>query len=118
MDYQSSLLGYYIALNTLEFLEFLAAGRLVPDDPAQLRCDIVPVFESMPDEIKRRAYRALVAAGQDLKTIAAQLKLDVDLIRRQWPKWVNVQIHSLHLLYPFARAELTQELLIPDIFWS
>jgi hypothetical protein len=35
MDYQSTLLGYYIALNTLEFLEFLAAGRLVPDDPAQ-----------------------------------------------------------------------------------
>jgi TIR domain len=115
-DYQTAVLAYYIALNTLEFFEYLAAGHQVPDDPSKLRCDIPPVFETMPDEIKRGAYRTLAKTGGDLGTLAAELRLDRDRIRSQWPKWVNVQKRSLNELYPFARIELTQESLIPDVF--
>ena len=80
-----------IAVNTLEFLEYLAAGQPVLDDPSKLRCDIPPIFENMADEIKRGAYRTLVKTGADLRELAAELKLDRDRIRSEWPKWIKVQ---------------------------
>jgi hypothetical protein len=115
-DYQTALVAYYIALNTLEFLEFLAGGHKVPDNPAQLRCDIPPVFEVMSDEIKRGAYRTLLKTREDFKSFADELKLDQNLIRSQWPGWVDAQKHSLRQLYPFAMTGLTQEELIPEVF--
>jgi hypothetical protein len=115
-DYQSSLLAYYIALNTLEFLEYLHTGEPLPDDPSQVRSDIPPVFEAMPDEIKRAAYRLLLKCAADFRSLASDLHLEIALIRREWPKWVNVQKRDLHQLYPFAMQGIAQERLIPDIF--
>ena len=116
-DYQTSLVAYYLALNTLEFLEFVAAGHKVPDDPKQLRCDIPPVFEAMSDDVKRGAYRALAKTRDDIKAFVTELNLDKNLIRSQWPSWVAAQKHSLHQLYPFAHQTLTHEQLIPEVSW-
>jgi TIR domain len=115
-DYQAALLAYYIALNTLEFLEYLHAGQPLPDDPSKMRTDIPPVFEALPDDIKRAAYRLLVKCAADFRSLASDLHLDIGLIRREWPKWVAVQKHDLHQLYPFAMQGITQERLIPEIF--
>lgn len=114
--YQIALLAYYVSLNTLEFFERLAVGRYLPDDPATVRTDIPPVFENIGDEIKRGAYHALIAVGESFRRLADQLKVEVDVIRREWPKWMKVQQLDLHNLYPLTFDGVMQKRLILDIF--
>jgi hypothetical protein len=115
-DFQTGLLAYYLALNTLDFLERLAAGQTISDNPSTVRQHIVPIYESIPDDIKRSAYRSLVSFGGEFRALGTELKLDLNLIRGEWPKWVQVQAMDIHGLYPFAMGQVMQERLIPDLF--
>jgi hypothetical protein len=115
-DFRSALLTYYLALNTLDFLELLASRQTLPDDVSHVRQNIIPVYQSMPDDIKRSAYRSLVSFGEVFRTIAGELQLDLKLIRREWPKWIKLQVSDTHGLYPFAMDQMIQERLIPDLF--
>jgi hypothetical protein len=115
-DFHTALLTYYLALNTLDFLEMLASGQTLPDDVSHVRQNIIPVYQSMPDDIKRSAYRSLVSFGEVFRAIAGELQLDLKLIRREWPKWIKLQVSDTHGLYPFAMDQMIQERLIPDLF--
>lgn len=84
----------------------MAAEQALPDDVSQVRQNIILVYQSMPEDIKRSAYRSPVSFGEVLRAIAGELDLDLNLIRREWPKWIKLQGSDTHGLYPFAMVQI------------
>jgi TIR domain len=116
-DYQAALYGYYVSLNTLEYVERLRADVLPkPTDNLRLYyTDIPPIFENAPDDAKRRGYQLNVDLREEYRGLWASMSLNEQSIREHWVLWMTVQNAARASVYPLALHNLGFQRLVPDI---
>jgi hypothetical protein len=115
-EYRESLCAYYLALNIIELVDTISAGKESMLQNDEIRLDIPLCFLHENDDILRRAYRLLLVDPEQIKDIWNSKNIKEEKIKELWPRWVYHMKYWLSRTSDFGfRTDVIHENLFSDL---
>lgn len=86
-DYRTALCAYYMALNVVEYVDWLKAGDPASPERQAVHLEIPLCFHAMDDDTKRRAYRLLTEDFEPVTEIWTSRGVSDNLVREHVAMW-------------------------------
>ncbi len=115
-DYKASICAYYMALNTLEFVDTIAAGNennILEENISQY----VPLcFLAESDDIKRKGYRLFLSDSIQVREIWQRVGRSEDELIGPWTYWMRNASKWFENVYSYrSRQGFIHENLFADL---
>lgn len=115
-EYQISIGAYYMALNVHEYVHTLASNNIEPLKEMQLDLEVPLCFNSLNDEIKRRAYRLLTNETSQVINIWRSAGVEDSDVAKYWNVWMSICNSWENEVYRFRRRkQLVHSKLIEEV---
>jgi hypothetical protein len=116
-EYRESLCAYYLALNIIEFVDTIVAGKEDLLQQKEIRLDVPLCFLRDDFEIIRRAYHLLLVEPDQIRDIWKSKSISDNKVKELWPMWVHHIKYwlSRENIFSFPNQEVVHENLFNEI---